>query len=155
MRIRAGASIGRKVVRKANASWPSERRDMSNIRAQFREVVIQPLQEIFDGLEEASADICMAALEPTFEKSQVYVPKDTGDLADSGYLEVVKTSKGPVVEIGYGRAGSPSYAVAVHERTDIQHQEPTRAKFLEAAVTEDLGEIRDRVYAGYRKVWNG
>jgi hypothetical protein len=155
MRVRAGASIGRKLVRKASGSWPNERKDMSSVREQFRAKIVAPLQQMFDSLEDVSEEIIYDALEPTFDKSQMYCPELTGELRESGYLEIVTTKKGPMVEIGYGRGGNPDYAVAVHERTDIKHEEPTRAKYLEAAVLEDLDNIRDRIFSAYRSVFNG
>lgn len=105
---------------------------------------------IFDQFEDVTPDIVYDALKPTFDKSQVYVPHLTGQLKDSGYLEVTQRGKHPYVEIGYGKGGKPRYAPVVHELPTF-HEHPTRSKFLEAAVNEDLFDVYDRVAEGYRR----
>lgn len=109
------------------------------------------LLNIFDQFEGATGNIMLDAMEPTFEKSQEYVPKLTGDLMNSGYLENVGSSRKPIIQIGYGKGGSPDYTVYVHEMVDIPHQSPTRAKFLQAAVMEDLDLIYQRLGLGYKR----
>lgn len=114
------------------------------------------LQYIMDQFADVTPDVVLEALQPTFEKSQVYVPKKTGDLKESGYLEVTSRSRSaPSVEMGYGRGGDPRYAVYVHELTTYHHEAPTRAKFLEAAINEDTYQIIDRIFAGYSRFMNG
>ncbi len=98
-----------------------------------------------DQLEGFLPEDLKSALEPTFELSQEYVPVQTGDLKESGYLEVESFRNGARVEMGYGRNGIPDYAIHVHEDTFAQHAEPTRAKFLQAAVDEDYNNILQRV----------
>jgi len=96
-------------------------------------------------MEEETAPIVVDALKPTFEKSQKYCPKDTGDLVSSGYLESRKFRGNVVAEIGYARGNKPSYAIYVHEMLEYRHKAPTRAKFLEAAIDEDLSDIQGRI----------
>lgn len=84
------------------------------------------------------------ALKPTYAKTQVLVPKDTGNLADSGYLETER-KKGEIrVEMGYGRGGDPDYAIYVHE-IPATHKAPTRDKFVQVPLEEDHYKIIQRV----------
>lgn len=106
---------------------------------------------ILDQFEDATPEIIVEALEPTFEKSKVYCPKDTGELVASGYLEIVRKGQSPYVEMGYGKGGKPRYAPYVHEMLNLKHAAPTRAKWLQHAVQEDLGVIATRLATGYTK----
>lgn len=95
------------------------------------------------------------ALIPTFEKSQIYCPKETGKLVDSGYLELTgryprEAGQTPLVEIGYGRNGNPPYALVVHEMVQYRHKSPTRAKYLESALNEDRSKILPRIQGQLR-----
>lgn len=111
------------------------------------------LNSIFDQFEaqDVSEQIMYDAMMPTFEKSQRYTPKLTGALRESGYLEKVGTKSKPAVVIGYGKGGHPDYTVYVHEMVGIPHREPTRAKFLQSAVMEDLDLIFERLGEGYKR----
>jgi hypothetical protein len=80
----------------------------------------------------------------------VYAPVLTGALRASGYLEKVGFRGKPRVEIGFGRGGDPDYAAFVHEAVDIPRRAPTRSKYLEAAVMEDLDQIYRRLGEGYK-----
>lgn len=108
------------------------------------------LKSIINQFEDITPEIMRDALQPTFDKSQVYVPHQTGALKNSGYLEIVEFRGNPKVEIGYGRGGSPDYAVYVHEMVEIPHRAPTQAKFLERAVNEDMQDIADRLALSYK-----
>lgn len=111
--------------------------------------VLKNYERLIGNIEEATPEILYEALEPTFKKSQDYCPKDTGELVESGYLEIVTFRKQPRVEIGYGKGGEPEYAVRVHENTEWRHKSPTRAKWLQAALEEDAQAIRGRVIRAY------
>lgn len=117
--------------------------------------ITDALLGILKGMEDVSEDIILEALEPTFEKAKMYCPKDTHALVNSAYLEKVGFRGRPRVEIGFARGGFPHYAAVVHEALEFKHASPTRAKFLEQAVMEDLDAIRDRIAAGYREFMNG
>ena len=123
-------------VRQMNAQVKALRDDLDYILQQF---------------EGITPEITKEALQPTFEKSQKYVPKDTMELHDSGYLEIVSFRGNPKLEMGYAKGGSPRYAAYVHEMTENKHESPTRAKFLESAINEDMFTIIDRVAAGYQR----
>lgn len=109
------------------------------------------LSRFIDHIKNVSSDILLEAFRPTFEKSQLYTPKDTGALVESGYLDVRQSARGAVLEIGYGKGGQPHYAAFVHERTDIPHAAPTRAKFLQSAIEEDADDIQQRIIEGYKR----
>lgn len=131
-RIGKGAARGSGVFGSASA-------DVQNISREFNSFV--------NHVRDMGPDILHAALTPTFEKSQVYCPVDTGDLVNSGYLEVIGRGRNPTVAMGYGRGGYPSYAPIVHEDTTMSHKSPTRAKWMEAALQEDYNQIINRVNA--------
>jgi hypothetical protein len=105
---------------------------------------------IIQQFEDVTPVFMKDALQPTFDKSLVYVPKKSGMLKDSGYLEIVEYRGSPKVEMGYGAYGRPDYAVYVHEMVEIQHQAPTQAKFLERAVNEDMGDLINRLASSYK-----
>lgn len=109
--------------------------------------VLGNLDRFISHMEGVSADIVADALEPTFGKAIDYCPKDTHDLVNSAYLEARPFRGGARAEMGFGRGGVPNYAVYVHEMTAYNHEWPTRAKFLEAAVDEDTDDILGRVAA--------
>lgn len=113
--------------------------------------VLKNMREFIRTVQNDTPEIMLDALQPTFDLSQVYVPKDTGELKDSGYLAVTGRGRKPRVEIGYGKYGSPSYAVLQHENLEFRHEAPTRSKYLAAAVDETAGQIRTRLITRYRE----
>jgi len=129
-------------VRNSNQS---ARRAMKEVIARYEKLIVH--------IENVTPEVLFDALEPTFYTSLVYVPKDTGDLSQSGYIEIVDGSYGKRVEMGYGKGGDPDYAVAVHENMEWRHRWPTRAKFLQSALEEDEQEIQARIVEGLQKVF--
>lgn len=128
------------------------KQDIRGTRASMRNI-IRNYSKLCRHLEEISPDVLYNALEPTFEKSKVYCPKDTGKLVASGYLEITQFRGIPTVQIGYGKGGNPSYAAAVHENLEWRHKSPTRAKWLQVALAEDEGAIQSRIVSQYRQVF--
>lgn len=125
----------------------------TTMRRRSKEITDQ-LINILEQFEGVAEDVMIEALEPTFEKSQEYCPIDTGRLRASGYLEKTGSKGQPRVEMGYARGGNPYYAALVHENTFFRHAPPTKAKFLQDAVFEDLPAIYYRVASLYRG-WAG
>lgn len=107
--------------------------------------VVKDVRRWVEHMEQQAPEILVEALQPTFEKSQKYVPIDTGELKASGYLRVRKVATGAFAEMGYALGGKPHYAVVVHEDLEANHKSPTRAKFLQAALEEDSGDIERRI----------
>lgn len=99
----------------------------------------------FRQIEDALPEDMMAAMGPTMQLADVYCPKDSGDMVNSGYLAVEKFRNNVRVEAGYGRGGFPWYTVYVHEMTLNKHQEPTRAKWFQQAIDEDYYAIIQRL----------
>ena len=92
-------------------------------------------------VEGSTPEAIEAGLRLIFNKSQEYVPVDTGVLKDSGYVEVVPGFFRHKGEVGYARDGSPPYAIIVHELVENQHEPPTSAKYLQRAVQEELNKV--------------
>lgn len=100
-------------------------------------------------MEGVSPEVLRTALVPTFEKSKIYVPKDTRALLNSGYLETRQFRGRAVVEIGYAKDGTPNYAAKVHEDLEAYHDAPTQAQFLLRPLLEDEKDIQDRIFLGF------
>lgn len=109
-------------------------------------------EEVFKQVKDMTPEIMKEALEPTFELAKYYTPVKSGDLKRSGYLEIRQFRGQPRVEMGFARGGNPNYAAFVHERVDIPHAAPTRSKFLEAAMIQDLSDIRHRLINTYKGI---
>lgn len=131
--------------------WPSEAGYVSAMASKAR-ALTDDLLAIVNAFEDATPEIIMEALEPTFEKAKYYVPKDTWDLHDSAYLEITSFRGKPRVEMGFARGGNPPYGMFVHEIERYRHASPTRSKFLEAAMKEDLGDIPGRLKSAYQRL---
>lgn len=121
---------------------------VAKMNAQIKALMVE-LNSIIKQFEDVTPEVMIEALRPTFEKSQVYVPVQTGDLKRSGYLEQVSGGKNPTVEMGYAKGGNPRYAMYVHEMLSIPRKPPTRAKYLERAIMEDLAQIEARLARSY------
>lgn len=117
--------------------------------------LIEEVNRFLEHYENVSGNLAVKALEPTFELSQHYVPVDTGALKRSGELVSKKVRGRGVAEIVYARGGQPHYAMFVHEIMTYGHTPPTRAKFLESAIKEDLPNIKRRITELSRGVIDG
>ena len=126
----------------------SERGAIRDLRKTF-EVLEGVLQAYVDHLNVNAGEIMIEALRPTFEKSHRYTPVDKGTLKESGFLRADTGARGTTVAMGYGEGGNPFYTAIVHERTDLNHESPTRAKFLQSALEEDFGKIQKRLIKGF------
>ena len=149
--VRLSAVVGRKSLR-GNQYDSSVRGPQMDVRAAMRSV-ISGYQKLVDALQDVTPEIIYDALEPTFEKSQEYCPVDTGRLKDSGYIRITQFRGTPTVEIGYGIGGEPPYTVNVHENLNWRHKYPTRAKWLEVALTEDDEAIQQRIISAYQEMF--
>lgn len=111
----------------------SSRDSMADINARYVAIIRQ--------LRSVTGEALRQALEPVFEKSHVYVPVDKGNLKASGRVVISESNAGRISGyIIYGDA-SARYAPIVHERTDLQHKSPTRAKFLQFAMEEEFDNL--------------
>lgn len=82
--------------------------------------------------------------------SQEQVPVgETGNLKASGHVEDPVISDGSItVEFGY----SMDYAFWVHEVLDVWHLPPTKAKYLEDPVSENLDNLAEDVLTTVNKM---
>ncbi len=112
--------------------------------------IINRVNAIFEGTKARLPGVLEDALAPTFELSQNYCPVKTGALKESGSLTSGVKNNKAFASISYGAGGKVHYAAIVHERTDMRHNFPTRSKYLQAALEEDLEGIRDRVVNSLR-----
>jgi hypothetical protein len=119
--------------------------------------ILANIDKALNGVARATPDALMYACLPVFEKSQTYCPVKSGRLKRSGYIMKVAASgrAQAKVEIGYARGGSPHYGVYVHENLMARHSDPTRSKFLQAAVEEERGHIVERVAEYLRNQMSG
>jgi len=154
MAQRRSVYIGLGKQRVTNPMFPSEAGYVAQMNEQTR-AITDALLKILAGFEDISTDVMLEALQPTYDKAAEYCPKDTLELVNSEYLEVTSFRGKPRVELGFARGGSPPYAVYVHEMIDYKHESPTRSKFLQAAVMEDLDGIMERLGAGYKAFLDG
>ncbi len=145
--VRFNANVGLKRLVGPNSS---QRGFTQSIRQSMQEIIKEYKRWILH-MEIQTPEVLLDALRPTFEKSQILVPVKSGDLKGSGYLEKSTFRGNPQVEIGYGRGGVPHYAVFVHERTDLHHDGPTQAKFLQQPLEEDFQDIQTRIVQGLKR----
>lgn len=149
-RLNFGAHVGRKTIRSSvNEGTANYTREAKAGMQQ----VLQNYKKLVQHLEDMSPDVLLGALEPAFELSKEYCPKDTGALVESGYLQVTRLRGVPTVEIGYGLGGDPEYAAAVHENLEWRHKSPTRAKWLQVALEEEAPHIQQLIKLGYGRIF--
>lgn len=115
-------------------------RTVVRVRKEAKKIVLNEAQEIMD-------------------ESLNEVPRDTGALASSAFLE--KQANGDVL-FGYGstkeqlnpktKQVTSEYMVAVHERLDVTHP-IGKAKFLEDPMNRHTVKIEARAAARFRKLF--
>jgi hypothetical protein len=141
-------------IRATGNVYPWEPGYIQSVRAQLDDLQ-SIIHSTFEQFEERAPEIVYNAMEPTFLKARdVYCPTKTGTLRASGYLEIQRFRGQPRVEMGFARGGTPEYAILVHENLNMQHAPPTRAKFLETAIDEDLVDINSRIANGFENWFN-
>lgn len=123
---------------------PIEASYTRSIRAQMLQLE-KNLTKIIEQIREATPEALEYAVQPIFDESQNLVPVKTGDLKASGFVESKRSGRRIRVNIGYGKAGKPSYGVYVHEMIDVHHEPPTQAKFLEEAVNRHFSSVEPRI----------
>lgn len=87
-------------------------------------------------------------------QSKELVPVDTGNLRDSGTVQLPRQEGSAIVqEMGYGGPAAP-YAIFVHENTVVFHK-VGMAKFLEIPFRQAQRGMVDRIAAGMKKTLGG
>lgn len=79
-----------------------------------------------------------------YERSQYYVPVDTGALKESGSFVLTGSGFSASAEVWY----DTYYAGFVHEHLLVHHDYPTQALYLAAAVQDVRSEIRNLIAMG-------
>ncbi len=110
----------------------AERFDMR----QFTERLRQLERQVAGAANRALLD----AAEQLVGDAQQLVPVDTGALAASGTVDDSAAGGPGVGQVTFGF--NTSYAAAVHERTDVHHDQG-QAKYLEAAIVAGLPRITE------------
>lgn len=96
-----------------------------------------------ENIQDAAGEGVDDGIELVYEQSQIEVPKDTGRLAKSA-RRVPRKQSGPVRSKGlrYGdgalNSNGESYAAAVHEILKASHAAPTKAKFVEDPLWQNI-----------------
>jgi hypothetical protein len=148
------ATAMRKTVRRFEAGFgkmPGRTRAGSTAGSARQEMdgIIQRYEALLRHLQGVTPTVLHNALLPVFNRSQVYVPKKTGKLMDSGNLYVGTNRAGQTEgSITYGGKDVP-YAPIVHEATWLNHVPPTRAKFLQDAMEEQLDAVMSSLIVDY------
>jgi len=99
--------------------------------------VLENYTKLIRHLRTVTPDALLNALDPVFQKSQEYVPVKTGSLQSSGVMRVEGEGNNLEGSIVYGNPVA-WYAAIVHEYVWLNHEPPTRAKYLQAALEEEL-----------------
>lgn len=141
------ARIGKQRI--TSNTIPSQASYTRAVRKSFEEIE-KEISRVCNVFADVTPEVIMDVLDPTFKKSLAYTPMLTGELRASGYLMTRIRGTKVEGEIGFGKGGDPYYAVYVHEMTDVAHKAPTRSKFLQAALSEDIGKFPSRLLKAYR-----
>ena len=120
--------------------------------------ITENLNRVLEQVESATLEGLMRFGRAILERSNFYVPKDTGTLEKSGFVSMtggerpsVSAGASPAVTVGYDGNGEAPYAVFVHELLHLQHKPPTQAKFLQQAMEEIRNEAERLVQEEIRK----
>ncbi len=151
--IRIGASVGGRLPSNVKVGSQAFLRKGATISARAgMKDVIKRYESFIRQFKGITPEILEEALQPAFDKSQEYVPKDSGALADSGK---VTTSLDPLrAEITYGDS-TAWYAAIVHEYVWQTHEPPTRAKYLQAAMEEEMDNMMVTIGLSYQRAMGG
>lgn len=115
------------------------------------EEIIRKYERLIRALENVTPTALQNALEPVFAKAMEYAPRDTGALRQSGRLSVTGTKGAVEGEITFGDSRA-WYASLVHEYVWLNHTPPTRAKFLQAALEEEIDSFLTSLAVDYAMV---
>ena len=111
--------------------------------------VISDLEEEFDDVIGDIETVMPRAMEKHVKKpSQRLCPKDTGDLRKSAYVSVTRKGKNIEALVGY----KTHYAIFVHEILSAYHKPPTMAKFLEAAIAQNIEKLHAQIDRDVRRM---
>lgn len=99
---------------------------------------------LFERIGRSTRKATLAACEDLLQKSLAQVPRKSGTLASSGFIEITGSSGAFTGTVGYARSGpAAQYAIIVHEDLEAYHTNG-KAKFLEDPVREYVTEYSRR-----------
>lgn len=106
------------------------------------------LQGVLQNASPRATDFLIGAMTDTsndiFTESQRQVPVRYGVLKASGHVDPPDVIGNQIrINIGYG--GPATYALFVHERLDLHHKPPTKAKYLEDPMNDALRNLTSRL----------
>lgn len=107
-------------------------------------------------IEEAAQEGVDEGVDLVYAQSQIEVPKDTGALQATGQ-KVNKSRTGPRRSgaVRYGEPGEGEgiidYAAAVHEILKASHAAPTKAKFVEDPLVQNVPGTKKATAAAAKK----
>ena len=101
--------------------------------------ILKRFKKIPDQMGKRVEEGLLAASNYLLRKSKQQVPIDTSNLKASGRVDPVKRKKGYVS--AYAVHYTAAYAIFVHERLELKHRPPTKAKFLEDPAKNERGNM--------------
>lgn len=117
-------------------------------------LLVRGFEHVIPGLIRLDEDVRAAyvnenryEMEKVLTEAKKQVPVDTGNLKNSGFLEVQAKSNGVDVSIGF----RSDYAVYVHEDLHAKHPGGGNAKFLENPMKRAMRNWDERVAKGVLK----
>lgn len=135
--IGANVETGRLGGSVRQGSFASYRKSATmDARASMQDIV-RKYQQVLRHMHGVTPEILRQVMQPVFAKTQKYVPVDTSNLKSTGRLTIGVTRGRPSAVISYGGPGA-RYAAIVHERLDVRHKSPTRAKYISSAMEEEF-----------------
>ena len=95
--------------------------------------------------QSGGADGVLAAAEALLKRTLPKVPKLSGDLADSGRVEVEGTQAAVIFDA--------DHAVRQHEDTTLRHHDGGEAKFLESTLKDDQQALLELLADALKKAF--
>lgn len=142
------AGLGRMPGRVREGSPAFYRKQAIGTARASMKAVVDKYAKLVKHLQTVTPDVLWNALEPVFQKSQDYVPVRTGELKFSGDMRVEGVGDTLEGSITYGNP-TAWYAALVHEYVWLNHQPPTRAKYLQSAMEEELDSFMVSIAVDY------
>ena len=119
--------------------------EIINLSALLKQLNAAPVEF----LHAAAAEIYQEA-EGIMAQAKELVPVLTGNLRDSGHVELPRVEKSSaLVELGFG-SSAVKYATPVHENLEAHHPRGGTAKYLELPYKAALPGMEARIAAGIR-----
>jgi len=134
-------------------TFPEVAQGINDVR-QSMAGIVRAFENLVNELEGLTTEAVFENAYRVYARSIHYVPKDTGKLVNSAYIEVAPPSPGRVnAVVGYAKGNDPNYATIVHEDLTKRHASPTRAKFLTTAIMDEVNNMLPHAVKRIRAPW--